>query len=75
MSDTPGTVMQAILSGIDKRITDKRFIDALKEHKNDEICLLNVPINYVAKAALDVLGAEKYKGSNVYIMDMINDWK
>lgn len=27
-SDTPGIAMQAILSGIDKRITDERFINA-----------------------------------------------
>lgn len=74
-SDTPGRVMQAILSGIEKKITDERFIDAVKEHKNDEICLLNVPIGYVAKAALDVLGVEKYNGKNEYIVGMINTWK
>ena len=32
-SDTPGIAMQAILSGIDKRITDERFINAVKGHK------------------------------------------
>lgn len=74
-SDTPGIVMRAMLSGVDKRITDERFINAVKEHKNDKICLLNVPMNYVARAALDILGAEKYNGSNAHIMNMINEWK
>nr|WP_288555615.1 hypothetical protein [uncultured Mediterraneibacter sp.] len=74
-SDTPGVVIQAILSGIDKRITDERFINAVKEHKDDKICLLNVPINYVARAALDILGAEKYNGNNACIVNMINEWK
>lgn len=36
-SDTPGVTMQAILSGIDKRITDERFINAVKEHKDDKL--------------------------------------
>lgn len=74
-SNVPCVVMQAMLLGIDKKITDKRFIDAIKEHKNNRICLLNVPINYVAIAALDILGEEKYNGSDVYIMNMINEWK
>ena len=71
-SDTPGIAMQAILSGIDKRITDERFINAVKGHKDDKICLLNVPMNYVVRAALDILGAEKYNGNNACIMNMIN---
>ena len=74
-SDTPGIAMQAILLGIDKRITDERFINAVKEHKDDKICLLNVPMDYVARAALDILGAEKYNGNNAYIVNMINEWK
>lgn len=74
-SDTPGRVMQAILTGAEKKITDERFIDAVKGHKNDEICLLNVPISYVAKAALDILEVEKYNGKNEYIIGMINTWK
>ena len=42
---------------------------------NDKICLLNVPMNYVVRAALDILGAEKYNGNNACIMNMINEWK
>lgn len=74
-SNIPGRVMQAILIGAEKKITDERFVNAVKGHKNDEICLLNVPISYVAKAALDVLGVEKYNGKNEYIVGMINTWK
>ncbi len=74
-SDTPGVVMQAMLSGTDKRIADERFISEVKKHKNDNTCLLNVPIGYVAKAALDVLGVEKYAGNNEYIINMINIYK
>ena len=29
-SDTPGRVIQAILTGTEKKITDERFIDAVK---------------------------------------------
>lgn len=37
--------------------------------------MLNVPIGYVATAALDVLGNETYMGSNKYILKMIRDFK
>jgi hypothetical protein len=74
-SNTPAVIMQTIISGIDQRVTDERFINAVKEHENDETCLLNVPISYVAKAALDVLGAETYNGKNEQIKNMINAWK
>ncbi len=74
-SNIPAVVMQAIISGIDNRVTDESFIDAIKKHKDDETCLLNVPISYVAKAALDVLGAETYNGKNEQIKNMINAWK
>ena len=63
--------MQALLQGIDENITDESFIKEIKQYKNNEICLLNVPIRYVATAALDVLGSEKYIGTNEYILKMI----
>lgn len=44
-------------------------------YSNNEICLLNIPIGYVATAALDVLGKETYMGSNEYILKMIRDFK
>lgn len=74
-SNKPIFVMQALLQGIDENITDESFIKEIKQYKNNEICLLNVPIGYVATAALDVLGSEKYIGNNEYILKMIKEFK
>lgn len=70
-SNKPIFVMQALLQGIDENITDESFIEEIRQYKNNEICLLNVPIGYVATAALDVLGSEKYIGNNEYIPEYI----
>lgn len=74
-SNNPIFVMQAILQGIDENITDESFVEEIRQYKNNEICLLNVPIGYVATAALDVLGSEKYNGNNEYILEMIKEFK
>ena len=74
-SDKPIFVMQALLQRIDENITDESFIEEIRQYKNNEICLLNVPIGYVATAALDVLGSEKYIGNNEYILKMIKEFK
>lgn len=74
-SGKPIQVMQAILTGIEAKITDEAFVEEIKNNKDNEICLLNVPIDYVATAALDVLGKEIYMGSNEYILKMIRDFK
>ena len=74
-SGKPILVMQAILRGIEAKITDEAFVEEIKNNKDNEICLLNVPIGYVATAALDVLGKEIYTGSNEYILKMIRDFK
>ena len=46
-----------------------------KTIKRTKRVLLNIPIGYVATAALDVLGKETYMGSNEYILKMIRDFK
>lgn len=74
-SGEPIFVMQAILIGIEEEITDEAFIKEIEYNKENEIRLLNVPIGYVATAALDVLGKETYMGSNEYILKMIRDFK
>lgn len=74
-SGKPILVMQAILRGIEEEITNEAFIKEIEYNKDNEICLLNVPIGYVATAALDVLGKETYMGSNEYILKMIRDFK
>lgn len=74
-SSKPIFVMQAILRGIEEEITDEAFIKEIEYNKDNEICLLKVPIGYVATAALDVLGKETYMGSNEYILKMIRDFK
>lgn len=74
-SNKPIFVIQALLQGIDENITDESFIEEIIQYKNNEICLLNVPIGYVATAALDVLGSEKYIGNNEYILKMIKEFK
>lgn len=74
-SGKPILVMQAILTGIEAKITDEAFIEEIKNNKDNEIRLLNVPIGYVATAALDVLGNETYMGSNEYILKMIRNFK
>lgn len=74
-SNKPIFVMQALLQGIDENITDESFIEEIRQYKNNEICLLNVPIGYVATATLDVLGSEKYIGNNEYILKMIKEFK
>ena len=74
-SGKPIFVMQAILTGIEAEITDKTFIEEIENNKENETRLLNVPIGYVATAALDVLGNETYMGSNEYILKMIRDFK
>ena len=74
-SGKPIFVMQAILRGIEEEITDEAFIKEIEYNKDNEICLLNVPIVYVATAALDVLGKETYMGSNEYILKMIRNFK
>ena len=53
----------------------KKLFEEIKNNKDNEICLLNIPIGYVATAALDVLGKETYMGSNEYILKMIRDFK
>nr|WP_279080209.1 hypothetical protein [Catenibacterium mitsuokai] len=67
--------MQAILTGIEAKITDEAFVEEIKNNKENETRLLNVPIGYVATVALDVLGNETYMGSNKYILKMIRDFK
>ena len=67
-SGKPILIMQAILTGIEAEITGKTFIEEIENNKDNETCLLNVPIGYVATAALDVLGKETYMGSNEYIL-------
>lgn len=74
-SGKPIFVMQAILTGIEAEITDKTFIEEIEKNKENETRLLNIPIGYVATAALDVLGKETYMGSNEYILKMIRDFK
>ena len=74
-SGKPIFVMQAILRGIEEEITDEAFIKEIEYNKENEIRLLNVPIGYVAIAALDVLGKETYMGSNEYILKMIRNFK
>ena len=74
-SGKPIFIMQAILTGIEAEITDKTFIEEIENNKENETRLLNVPIGYVATAALDVLGKETYMGSNEYILKMIRDFK
>ena len=74
-SGKPILVMQAILTGIEAKITDEAFIEEIKKNKENETRLLNIPIGYVATAALDVLGKETYMGSNEYILKMIRDFK
>lgn len=74
-SGKPILVMQAILRGIEEEITDEAFIKEIEYNKENETRLLNVPIGYVATAALDVLGKETYMGSNEYILKMIRDFK
>jgi len=74
-SGKPIFVMQAILTGIEAEITDKTFIEEIEKNKENETRLLNVPIGYVATAALDVLGKETYMGSNEYILKIIRDFK
>lgn len=74
-SGKPIFVMQAILTGIEAEITDKTFIEEIENNKENETRLLNVPIGYVATAALDVLGNETYMGSNEHILKMIRDFK
>lgn len=74
-SGKPIFVMQAILTGIEAEITDKTFIEEIEKNKENEKRLLNVPIGYVATAALDVLGKETYMGSNEYILKIIRDFK
>ena len=74
-SGKPILIMQAILTGIEAEITDKTFIEEIENNKENEICLLNIPIGYVATVALDVLGKETYMGSNEYILKMIRDFK
>lgn len=74
-SGKPIFVMQAILIGIEAEITDKTFIEEIEKNKENETRLLNIPIGYVATAALDVLGKETYMGSNEYILKMIRDFK
>lgn len=74
-SGKPILIMQAILTGIEAEITDKTFIEEIENNKENETRLLNVPIGYVATAALDVLGKETYMGSNEYILKMIRDFK
>lgn len=74
-SNKPIFIMQALLQGIDEKIVDESFIEEIKKYKNNETRLLNVPIGYVAIAALDVLGKEKYIGNNEYILNMIKDFK
>ena len=74
-SGKPIFVMQAILTGIEAEITDKTFIEEIEKNKENETRLLNIPIGYVATAALDVLGKETYMGSNEYILKMIRNFK
>lgn len=74
-SGKPILIMQAILTGIEAEITDKTFIEEIENNKENETRLLNIPIGYVATAALDVLGKETYMGSNEYILKMVRDFK
>ena len=43
-SGKPILVMQAILTGIEAKITDEAFIEEIKNNKDNEICLLNIPV-------------------------------
>lgn len=52
-------------------VSDERIISDLKKLKNDESIKI-VKMSCLADAALDILGAEKYKGTDELTEELIN---
>lgn len=70
-SDSPILIANAIMQGVNFEIKDKQFTESLKKLKTNNIRVLNVPLNYLAIAALSIIGDEVYTGDDVYIKNMI----
>lgn len=64
-------VMNAVINGTKANLHDDDFIAAVKNNKTNSDTIMNVPVNYVAIAALHLLEIEKYNGTEQVINSLI----
>lgn len=63
--------MQGIAAVIQYRITEPEIVAELQTLKQDNVIMLGRPLRYMAIAALDIIGAEKYTGDDKEIIELI----
>lgn len=72
-SSLPILNLNAVLYGTKYNITSSDFINSLiSNSKNFDAKFFGMPFADIVTAALDVLGAEKYNGSDEFILNLIS---
>lgn len=71
MSDGAIFRCQGLIAAVKEKANTPEVIKAMSALKNDEIEILGRKVSSYAFAALDVLGAEKYSGTDPEVFDLI----
>ena len=64
-----------ILYAVKEGMTDEETINLLRGLKKDSVLIMGRPVGWYAISALEMLGAEKYTGSNPDILSFIPIFK
>lgn len=67
--------LNGVITCIDNKAATQEELKLIKALKSDTVVLAGRTISVYAHAALDILGAEKYKGENVDVIDFISALK
>lgn len=71
-SDRPIIVVNAIMAGTRRRITDSKFIERLKEISSDSTeKVMGLPVSKFATAALYILNEEQYDGNDKVVEKIV----
>ena len=68
---TPILVLNAIMAGIKHGLKESSFIEGIRKAEENEAVLLGVPVCKVATAALHLLNAKPYTGTDRQILELI----
>ncbi len=66
---------RGILACLDNHITDAEVIKAISQMKTDRVIVAGRSMSSYAYALLDILGAEKYSGTDPDTLRLISDLK
>ena len=68
---TPILVLNAIMAGIKTGMKEPAFIEGIRKAEGNDAVLLCVPVCKVATAALHLLNAKPYTGTDRQILELI----